>query len=182
MKRERENLNDTREELASYIADNPGVTFSLLKSIFQINPGTLRYHLEYLEGEDRIKMIKRGNRKCYYMDPVSGLDPDHGHPDLNLHQRRMIRVIKENPGISRKELICLTKQSREEVNYNLRRLKEKKVIWKVMDGGDPCYEYITKEQLAAEMMVIILEKFLDDEMDRATFVMLKRKIEEDLDT
>jgi len=47
-------------------------------------------------------------------------------------------------------------------------------------GGDPTYEYISRDQLAAEMMMIILEKFLDDEIDKETFLTLKRKLEEDI--
>jgi len=105
-----------------------------------------------------------------------------GASDLTRKQIRILRAIKDDPGVSRKELLDLTKQSREEVNYNLKRLRDKKVIWKIADGGDPCYEFITKEKLAAEMMAIILEKFLDDEMDRETFLMLKRKLDEDMDS
>jgi predicted transcriptional regulator len=182
MKRERGNENDTRENLDRFILDNPGVSFSHILKLFKINRGTLRYHLQYLEGEERVKSIRKGQQNCYYSTQVGSFDPVTGASDLTRKQIRILRAIKDDPGISRKDLLDLTKQSREEVNYNLKRLKDKKVIWKIADGGDPCYEFITKEKLAAEMMAIILEKFLDDEMDRETFLMLKRKLDEDLDS
>lgn len=181
MKRERGNKNETRDILDRYILEHPGVSFSHIKKFFSLNRGTLRYHLDYLLGEERVRSVRKGQQNCYYSNQRGALDPITGSTELNGKQLRLLRAIKENPGISRKELLDLTKQSREEVNYNLRRLKEKKVIWKIADGGDPCYEYITKEQLAAEMMAIILEKFLDDEIDRETFILLKRKLEKDME-
>ena len=181
MKRERGNKSETRELLDRYILEHPGVSFTHIMKVFGINRGTLRYHLEYLLGEDRVRSVRKGQQNCYFSNSRAALDPVTGCSDLNGKQIRLLRAIKENPGISRKELLDLTKQSREEINYNLRRLKEKRVIWKIADGGDPCYEYITKEQLAAEMMAIILEKFLDDEIDRDTFLLLKRKLEKEME-
>jgi predicted transcriptional regulator len=182
MKRERGNKNETRNDLDRYILEHPGVSFSHIRKIFNINRGTLRYHLEYLQGEERIRSVRKGNQNCYFSNQRAALDPVTGSSELNSKQIRLLRAIREKPGISRKELLELTRQSREEINYNLRRLKDLKVIWKVKDGGDPCYEYITKEQLAAEMMAIIIEKFLDDEIDRETFLMLKRRLDEDTDS
>ncbi len=60
-------------------------------------------------------------------------------------------------------------------------LDEKRMIWKTMDGSDPCYEYVTRKRLAAEMMAEIMEGFLSDEMDRETFLKLKKRIEEDIE-
>jgi predicted transcriptional regulator len=182
MKRERGNTNDTRESIDRYILENPGISFSNILKAFKINRGTLRYHLQYLEGEERIKMVRRGQKNCYYSTQMGILDPVAGTGGLTLKQIRLLRAIKNRPGISRKELIELTKQSREEINYNLKRLKDKKVVWKIADGGDPCYEFITKEELAVEMMALLIEKFLDDEIDRETFLMLKRKLEDDIES
>ena len=181
MKRERGNKSDTRDVLDRYILENPGVSFIHIMKVFGINRGTLRYHMDYLLGEERVRSVRKGQQNCYFSNQRGALDPVTGSTDLNGKQLRLLRAIRENPGISRKELLDLTKQSRDEVNYNLRRLKEKRIIWKIEDGGDPCYEYITKEQLAMEMMAIILEKFLDDEMDRETFLLLKRKLEKEME-
>jgi predicted transcriptional regulator len=181
MKRERGNKSETRDLLDRYILENPGVSFTHIRKVFRINRGTLRYHLDYLQGEERIRSVRSGQQNCYYSNQRGAMDPVTGSSELNAKQLRLLRAIKEKPGISRKELLELTRQSREEINYNLRRLKDKKVIWKISDGGDPCFEYISQEQLAAEMMAIILEKFLDDEIDRETFLMLKRKLEEEME-
>lgn len=181
MKRERGNKSETRDVLDHYILEHPGVSFTHIMKVFGINRGTLRYHLDYLQGEERVRSVRKGQQNCYFSNQRAVLDSVTGSRELNSKQIRLLRAIKENPGISRKELLDLTKQSREEVNYNLRRLKEKKMIWKIADGGDPCYEYITKEQLAVEMMAIVLEKFLDDEIDRETFLLLKEKLEKEME-
>jgi predicted transcriptional regulator len=179
MKRERDTRSGTREDLFRYICENPGVSFPTIRNAFRMNDGTLRYHLDYLCGEDRIRRMGDGERRYYASDvPPSGPARIDG---LTREERRVAMAIKEHPGISRSELRSLSGAGRGDLSYILRRLKERRFIWKVEDGGDPCYEYITERKLAMEMMSLILEKFLDDEIDRETFLALKKRIEEDLE-
>ncbi|MGA1873858.1 MAG: winged helix-turn-helix transcriptional regulator [Thermoplasmatota archaeon] len=181
MKRERGNRSETREELHHFILDNPGVTFGRLSKVFGLNRGTLRYHLDYLEGEEKVRRVRKGNRNCYFSESLGAPGRTRTEEMLGAKHRRLLSAIKDNPGISRKELIRLTDLTREDLNYGLRKLKDRKVIWKTADGGDPCYEYISREKLAAEMMLIILEKFLDDEIDKETFLLLKSRLQAEMD-
>jgi predicted transcriptional regulator len=176
MKRERMSRNDTREGLAQYIDENPGVSFSMLQRAFRLNEGTLRYHIDYLLGEERVRIARNGRNRCYYSRGVT-----RTADALNRDESRIARIIKGNPGISRSRLKGIYTPEMEDLSTVLRKLRERKLIWKVEDGGDPCYEYITERQLALEMLSIILERFLDDEMDRDTFLTLKERIEKDLE-
>jgi len=180
MKRERGNRSDTREKLHLFITENPGVTFSSLLKVFRLNRGTLRYHLDYLEGEDRVNRVRKGNMNCYYSDGSGPFGPGMKREGLGSKHRRLLAVIRDNPSISRKEIIRMTGFTRDEVNYGLKKLKQRKAIWKTEDGGDPRYEFISRDKLAAEMMMIILEKYLDEEIDRQTFLLLRRKLDEEM--
>ena len=180
MKRERGNRSDTREKLHLFISENPGVTFSRLLKVFRLNRGTLRYHLDYLEGEEKVSRIRKGNSNCYFSDGTEIPGPGREKEGLGSKHRRLLAAIRDNPGISRKELIRMTGFTREEVNYGLKKLRQRKAIWKTEDGGDPCYEHISRDKLAAEMMMIILEKYLDEEIDRETFLLLRRKLDQEM--
>jgi len=180
MKRERGNRSDTRDKLHLFITENPGVTFGSLLDVFRLNRGTLRYHLDYLEGEERVNRVRKGNTYCFYSDGRLQFGEGREREGLGPKHRRLLSAIKDNPGISRKELIRLTGFTRDEVNYGLKKLKQRRAIWKTEDGGDPCYEHISRDKLAAEMMMIILEKYLDEEIDHQTFLLLRRKLDDEM--
>ena len=38
----------TRKVVFNYISDNPGVTFSAIRRVYDLSESTLRYHLRYL--------------------------------------------------------------------------------------------------------------------------------------
>lgn len=175
MKRERGNRNDTRDALLEYIEDNPGVSFPMVQKAFRMNEGTLRYHLDYLAGEDKVRIARKGNVRCYYCEDVKNRSEE-----MSRDESRIANLIRDNPGISRSELRRIYGPENDGLPSILRKLRDRKMIWKVEDGGDPCYEYITDRQLALEMMTIVIERFLDDEIDRETFLALKRRIEEGL--
>ena len=181
MKRERGSPNGQRERIEGFLDENPGATLATIQKELGMNQGTLRYHLEYLESEGRVKALSKGNRKVYFTYGSSGPGAVDPFADLSREQRRLLTLIMENPGISRRQLISATGQSRYDVSIGLRRLMERREIWKVTDGGDPSFEYITKRKLALEMMAVILDRFLDDQMDRETFLLLKKRLEEDME-
>jgi DNA-binding MarR family transcriptional regulator len=101
---------------------------------------------------------------------------------LTKDERRIATLIKTHPGISRSELRNLIGQGGEDLSYVLRKLKDRRFIWKVEDGENPRFEYITEKKLALELMSIILGKFHDGEMDRETFLTLKQNIEDEYES
>jgi predicted transcriptional regulator len=180
MRMEKDLSEGPRETLARLIEENPGISFLRITDRSGMNRGTLRYHLDILEKEGRVRVVHKGKKKLYYASGKGMKGPLGEEDDLTRGQRRILNLIKENPGVSKHQLISITGQNREEVRYALRKLTSRSEVWKVTDGHDPTYEYITRNKLAKEMLALILEKFLNDEMDRETFLLLKKRIEEDL--
>ncbi len=182
MRMEKVQPDGPRGSLVHLIEENPGISFLRISDTLKMNRGTLRYHLDLLEKEGKVKAVVKGNKKLYYTTDGSLKRASKTENDLNRDQRRILNLIKENPGISRHQLISITGQKRDEVRYTLRKLMDRSEVWKVTDGHDPTYEYITRNKLAKEMLALILDRFLDDEMDRETFLLLKKRIEEDMES
>lgn len=166
----------------NHIIAHPGVSFNILKTVFNLKDGTLRYHLDYLKRADKINFgLTKGKRKYY---PNSGstkflkiendifetnnLTPPQGH---------ILNTIKEHPGINQKELVKKTGYNRFKLERNLKKLLELCVVRKMPDSKNIRYEFITNDQLQYEMLMSLVTKFLKREIDENKFLELKRKLE-----
>ena len=165
--------HETRKRLTFYIRENPGTSFQSLKGIFKLNDGTLRYHLNYLRKKKKIVQVISNNRRTYLLEGASlGKEVK-----LNREQKRLIDIIGTYPGITRNELLERTRQSRKILSYHLTRLSDLRLIWKIKEGGKIGYRPITKEELFKEAFAIIVDKFLENEIDLQTFNQLKNKLD-----
>jgi predicted transcriptional regulator len=143
--------------------------------------------LIYLERTDSIKSRREGRRRCYFNNNGSPLEHHYPHPNhpqqaselntLTKNQQRILNMICDRPGIGRKELIDRSKLNRKTISYNLERLLDQKLIWKVKIEDEIGYEYITKEKLRNEIYNRLLMKLLADEIDEETFHKIKMKLE-----
>jgi len=171
----------TRKLIYNYISAHPGSSFGVIRNFLDLNDSTLKYHLIYLERANQISSKREGKRRCYFCKGsqfVSQVGPIVFDPNLlTENQRRILTGIQAKPGITKKELIEQTKLNRKTVSYNLDKLLEQKKIWKVNHSGEVGYEYITKEKLYYEMYNRLLLKLLSDEIDEATFLRIKKKLE-----
>jgi predicted transcriptional regulator len=89
----------------------------------------------------------------------------------------LVKLIQNNKGITNKELIARTKLNRKNLHYNIKKLREKKLIWAVKTSGILGYEYVTKEKLQHEMATTLISKLLSNEIDEETFLKIKSKLD-----
>lgn len=169
----------SRRMIYRYISTHPGVSFGSIKNVLELNSSTLRYHLEYLERSDSIRMSKDNGKRCYHPNNGTSLsfETEHSISELPASQERILEIIKRNPGITKKELVQLARMEPKKVRYNVRRLRENRQIWRVRSGRDTGYEAITPQKLKDEMLKLLLDKYLRDEMDKETFLRLKEELE-----
>lgn len=174
--------HETRKNVYDYITSNPGVSFGHIKKFFGINESTLKYHLKFLERTKKITSRKEGKLRCYFCSDAGDFQripsPIFEMNLLNDNQKRVLRLIRKNPGISKKELLYNTKLTGKILNYTLNRLLELELIWKVKYSDGIGYEYITKDKLKTEIVNELILKLISNEIDEKTFIQTKKALDE----
>ena len=173
--------HETRKRIYNHILAYPGVSFNIIKSVFELTDGTLRYHLKFLESADEIKSCLEGNVRCYYPVKIfvfpQSQDAEFDTYELNHTQVRIMNNVRHNPGITQKELIIKTHLSRFTVGYHIRKLIEIGIVRQEPDGKNICYHYISNIELRKKILKKMIVKFVNHEIDEQTFLELKRKLE-----
>ncbi|MDJ1420930.1 MAG: winged helix-turn-helix transcriptional regulator [Candidatus Methanoperedens sp.] len=98
--------NSTRLKILDYIKRNPGASFNVISKETGVNRGTLSYHLKILKMHKNIRPYKNRSYIKYFENPIKFSD-DEKKVLQYLKQdasRRIIEVLIERPGASRKDL------------------------------------------------------------------------------
>jgi predicted transcriptional regulator len=169
-----------RKMIYNHILEYPGVSFSTLKKVHDLNDSTLRYHLKYLERAEWVSPQLENGQLHYYpynsTERKSKSSTEHPTHTLTQHQETILSIIKLHPGITQKELGDRTALKRFILTYNIPKLIDLGMVRKVNNGSKVCYEYITPQQLDHEMLKVLAIKLLKNEIDEQTFNELKRKL------
>ncbi|MCI0497034.1 MAG: winged helix-turn-helix transcriptional regulator [Thermoplasmata archaeon] len=128
-----------RGRIFEYIKVNPGVNFSEILRYFDLNNGTLTYHLNVLEREKYVKSIRDGVYRRYYL---AGTHVEEEH--LSDVKHRILQVIHDFPGISQSNIAKLIGASRRLVNYHIKALESQEVI-EITREGRNSHIYLRKE-------------------------------------
>lgn len=174
--------NKTRKLVLNHIITYPGVNFSTLKNVFDLKYGTLNYHLTYLERKDEIYCKTKDNEKCYY--PTGYLSLDQESSRLKLHRKKYTKVqfkiistIEQHPLITQKDLIYRTRIKRPTLVYNLKKMVDAEQIRQVKVGRNICYQIVSEDEIRKGLLKKLVLKFMKREIDEATFLRLKKKLE-----
>jgi len=108
-----------------------------------IGNGTLSHHLYMLEKMSMIKSRQEGIRhRAFFI--TSTQYPEGEQLRFTSLQSEIIRLVKENNGISEKELISKLGEKQQTVNYNIKMLQRKNIIRLEQKGRDS-YCYINEQ-------------------------------------
>ncbi len=174
--------NKTRKMIYNLIITYPGVSYNILKNIFELTDGVLRYHLNYLKKAGMINFGFEKRLRCYYPDYNTVNGPRKSMNSLEMQkltpkQELLLGIIKQYPGINQKELIKRSRLNQIQVSKNLKKLSNLNLIKRTQKSRTICYNYVPDEELKFEIMKRLLIKLLKDEIDDQTFLKLKRKLE-----
>ncbi|MBN1539172.1 MAG: hypothetical protein JW939_03435 [Candidatus Thermoplasmatota archaeon] len=169
--------HDTRELLLDRIRETPGISFGALMRSLELNEGTLRYHLTYLERKELIYSRKKGRRRVYFTSACPSLSSGV-HRKLTREQRRVLNLIKESPGIDQGSLLSSMNIHKKDLRGIITKLQDEHLIWEIENGNGVSYEYITREKLVNEILLDLVERFLKGEIDRNAFLSIKRWLDD----
>jgi predicted transcriptional regulator len=173
--------NQIRKTLYNHIVEYPGVSFSTLEKVYDLNHSTLRYHLKYLEHAERITSKLESGKLHYYeynsKEFISNpLNNNLKTQRLTPHQEHILHAIKQNPGINQTELIAKTSLKRHILTYNISKLIERGIVRKINHDKNVCYEYISKELLNYDLLKVRAIKLMNKEIDEQTYLKLRSRL------
>lgn len=172
--------NRNRRLILEQIQDNPGSTFQGLMNDLVMSQGTLRYHLDILKKEERIIEKKIKNQRVYLArNECSKINKNFENTSKsNKEQKIVMELIHEYPGITRKELLERSRLSRRDLTLSLYELRKKGHISKVRESKREGFRIITRKKLHDEMMLLLIEKFVKEEIDEEELKEWKKKIDD----
>ena len=118
-----------RGQVYGYIKANPGEHYNSIKKALALKNGTLVYHLKTLEREEFIKSVADGRFKRFYPREMKVPEPsDELVLRMNHIQHEILKIIRENPGISQKEIAGRIGLSTPTVHYHINIMMSGRVI------------------------------------------------------
>jgi len=131
--------NFERGRIYGFIENNPGTYYTEIMKNLGIGNGTLSHHLYMLEKMSMIKSRQEGIRhRAFFI--TSTQYPEGEQLRFTTLQSEIIRLIKENNGISEKEIISKLGEKQQTINYNIKMLQRKNIIRLEKKGRDSyCY-------------------------------------------
>ena len=183
MSAERALKQKTRKLIYNYICTHPGVSNATIREVFDLKQGTLSYHLNYLERcELIISKVSGKFRCCYPVDPPNSTSllrkAFHFDPGtLTELQQRLLAVVKQRPGINITELETMLNVNRRVLQYNIKVLREKMLVWKIGNGRNTQYEFASQERIHNELSRFAIMQYMNGDIDEETYNRLKGEIE-----
>lgn len=176
--------NQIRKMIYAHIVEYPGVSFIKLKRVYDLNDGTLRYHLNYLQRAQKITSKIESGKLHYYPRAKFVINSNLTNTNLKSHQltphqELILNAIKQYPGVNQTELIAKTSLKRHILTYNISQLIDLGMVKKNNHVQYVCYEYIPEELLQYEMLKMLTIKLLNNEIDEQTFLKLRSRLKKD---
>lgn len=111
-----------RGQIYGYIVAHPGTTYTELKRALRVANGSLTYHLHVLARMGFIQSERLGKYRVFYPEEM----PDGRRRGMVLSnlQGRILSRIRTTPGIAISELASALHMRKQNVSYNVGRLRE----------------------------------------------------------
>ena len=130
-----------RQNIYSYLANNPGINLTTIHKELMIGIGTLVHHLNILEREQLIISKKRMGMKMFFPTDL-GWPPDTQRGEFHLSpiQNDILTYVRKHGGTSQKELIEKLDLKPSTLGYSLRRLRGWDLVNRKGKGKKVTYE------------------------------------------
>jgi DNA-binding MarR family transcriptional regulator len=116
--------NTIRKRIYEYIKENPGIHYRAILSDLDLPMGVLTYHLERLSKDQYIASVPDGKYRRFYVKGSENNFQNH----ISDIQDSILKIIRENQGISQSQIAEKLKVSRKVINYHVNILIQAKLI------------------------------------------------------
>ncbi|MEM4728188.1 MAG: PQQ-binding-like beta-propeller repeat protein [Thermoplasmata archaeon] len=117
--------NYIRGKIHGYIIANPGDHYNSIRDALELSNGIVAHHLHTLEREGLIHSVRDGMYRRFFPANAKLPPEDEGHFNI---QKRILAIIRNNPGISQKEIAQMAGVSSPTVNYHVSVLATARMI------------------------------------------------------
>ena len=134
--------NYTRGKIHGYIIANPGDNYNSIRDALELSNGIVAHHLHTLEREGLVQSMRDGMYRRFFPANAKLPPEDEGHFNI---QKRVVAIIRANPGISQKEIAQKAGVSSPTVNYHVNVLSTARMI-RVEKFGRRTRCYVIEQQ------------------------------------
>jgi DNA-binding MarR family transcriptional regulator len=177
MKGERAGPSQVRRLLFSVIAEIPGITPVEIVERTGLNEGTVRYHLDLMERKGDITVRVSGKRKECFPSEVRRKAGMEGPARCSIAKRRVLDMIRSMPHCTRTDLMGRVNASGPELNRILRAIERKGLIVREVRDGDERFSAVGEKRFLDEMMLELIDRYLEGTIDLERFISLKEEIQ-----
>jgi predicted transcriptional regulator/uncharacterized membrane protein len=125
IKRDRVLDHYLRGKIHGYIIANPGEHYNAIKEQLEITNGALSYHLRVLEREGYVRSRMDGIYKRFY---PSDMKLPTSQRNINSFQEVILTIVKNNQGLSQKDIAKRIGVSSQVINYHIKILEDGHLI------------------------------------------------------
>jgi len=118
----------TRQNLLRIIYAEPGANFTQLKEKLGLHNGTLAHHLHILENHKTITSHTSGRQRLFFPFGSESRINISNSLITNITQKKIIHIVKNNPGITQSMISQQLKVSRQKVNYHVNSLVSNSIL------------------------------------------------------
>jgi len=134
--------NYLRGKIHGYITANPGDHYNSIRDALELSNGIVAHHLHTLEREGLVQSMRDGMYRRFFPANARLPPEDEGHFNI---QKRIVATIRQNPGISQKEIAQKVGVSSPTVNYHINVLATARMI-RVEKWGRRTRCYVVEDQ------------------------------------
>ena len=118
--------NQLRERIMDLLVMSPGSYLGKMGRDLNVPTSTLKYHLNILKSFDLVTTVKKG--RCRHYFPKRRRFTDHEKRMFaaleHAPTRRMVELVRSNPGVSQAGLVQMTGLSQSTVAWHMGKLEE----------------------------------------------------------
>ena len=118
----------TRQNLLRIIYAEPGANFTQLKEKLGLHNGTLAHHLHILENHKTITSHTSGRQRLFFPFGSENRINISNSLITNRTQKKIINIVKDNPGITQSMISRLLNVSRQKINYHVNSLVSNSIL------------------------------------------------------